>query len=97
MISLRFVTHVEAQIENVFTLLYEVDLYSNWIPNWKGSVIDNEITNTKKTVKWNFSAPTPLDDRSATWFLHGANLLETDKKWVMMLGHSVEGENDDTM
>ena len=66
MICLKFSTDVETGIENVFHLLYEVDLYSNWVPYCESSEIINEISNTKKTVKWNFSAPTPMTDRTAS-------------------------------
>jgi hypothetical protein len=89
LISLRFEAILDIPLINVLTLLYEIDLYNEWIPFLTKSDMLSNVHRASKVVYIKASLPPPLADRDA--FLYGFGVDHSNEDGsVMILAKSLD-------
>lgn len=89
LISLRFEAILDIPLLNVLALLYEIDLYSEWVPFLTQSEQLKSIHRASKVVYIKTSLPPPLADRDA--FLYGIGVdYSVEDGSIMILAKSLD-------
>ena len=92
MYTLKIEREMEIPLENLLTVIFEIDLFNNWVPFCKESSTIKIISKTEKVAYFNMSLPLFSTRES---YLRGMGINKLDKDGsIWIIGNSVEYDLD---